>query len=305
LTDHQLGTKERIRGEWWVLTAAILWGTTGTAQAFGPETAQPAAIGALRLLFGGLALLLFAIIRGSFQPRQPWPVRWILIAAGCIAGYQLLFFASVRMTGVAIGTLVAIGSAPILAGILAKIFQHEILSRRWFISTALAVTGCMLLIGSMNDEGDLHLTGLILALGAGLAYAGYSVTTKRILEHQAPEAVISVIFTLGALLLSPILFFYNLNWLAYQNGIIIILHLGLIATAFAYILFARGLKLLPVSTAVTLSLAEPLTAASLGIFILHESVTWEFLIGMLVLFVGLAVLAVNRSLPLTRCTTPQ
>ncbi|MEZ4645709.1 MAG: hypothetical protein R3E31_23765 [Chloroflexota bacterium] len=39
-------------GRFLVLFAAMLWGTTGTAQALAPPTASPAAIGAVRLALG-------------------------------------------------------------------------------------------------------------------------------------------------------------------------------------------------------------------------------------------------------------
>jgi DME family drug/metabolite transporter len=73
------------------------------------------------------------------------------------------------------------------------------------------------------------------------------------------------------------------------------LHLGLIATALAYILFTRGLQRVPVSSAVTLSLAEPLTAALLGIFLLRERLTFPGLIGISLILTGLIyLLAFNR-----------
>lgn len=287
-----------------MLAAAILWGTIGTAQAFGPDSAQPAAIGALRLLFGGLALLAVAIFRGSLRPDKPWPKGWTLLSAGCVAAYQVCFFASVRISGVATGTVVAIGSAPILAGILAWVIRRERLSSRWMTSTALAILGCTLMIGSQNDQGVVHLTGIVLALGAGLSYAAYTVTTKRILENQAPEAVVAIVFSLGALILLPILFKSNLEWLAQENGIAVVLHLSLIATTLAYILFARGLQLIPVSTAVSLSLAEPLTATILGIFILKESFSWFSLLGMALLFLGLVFLTSNPSRTAVRVRDP-
>ncbi len=51
------------RGAWMVLAAGVLWGTTGTAQAFAPAGATPLAIGAIRLLVGGTALLILALVR--------------------------------------------------------------------------------------------------------------------------------------------------------------------------------------------------------------------------------------------------
>jgi DME family drug/metabolite transporter len=58
-------------------------------------------------------------------------------------------------------------------------------------------------------------------------------------------------------------------------------------------LFARGLRAVPVATAVTLSLAEPLTATTLGLFVLGERLTPSALLGIGLLFSGLALLSVG------------
>src|SRR3954465_1812792 len=93
-----------------VLLAPLCFGTTGTAQALGPENLSPAGVGAARILVGGA--LLVAIAGGLPRlPRGPLPV-----AAGGVAAYQLCFFAAVADTGVAVGTIVALGSAPATAG---------------------------------------------------------------------------------------------------------------------------------------------------------------------------------------------
>jgi drug/metabolite transporter (DMT)-like permease len=78
------------RGFWFVLAAAVCWGTTGTAQAFAPEGATPLAVGAMRLLIGGSALLLFALGRRQLHWRG-WPPAATATAIGTIAGYQTLF----------------------------------------------------------------------------------------------------------------------------------------------------------------------------------------------------------------------
>ena len=158
------------RGQWFVLAAAVLWGTTGTAQAFAPAGAQPAAVGAVRLAVGGVALLAFAAARGVLRRGKRWPALATAVAAGSVAAYQLCFFAGVARTGVAVGTIVAIGSAPILAGVLGFLVRGERPGRRWAVATVLAVVGCDLLIvtrGSVSVDAG----GVVLALGAGAAYA--------------------------------------------------------------------------------------------------------------------------------------
>ena len=276
------------RGFWFVLAAAICWGTTGTAQAFAPEGATPLAIGAVRLLVGGSALLLFALGRRQLR-RQGWPPAATSTVIGTIAGYQIFFFAGVARTGVAIGTVVAIGSAPILAGLLGLLLLGERPTTRWLLSTLLAVAGCALLIAT-GGELQVDPLGVILAIGAGAAYALYTIASKDLLRVQPPDAVTAVAFFGGALLLAPLLFFVDLRWLAEPRGLLVALQLGLVATALAYMLYIRGLMSLPTATAVTLALAEPLTAAALGIFVLGEQLTAPALAGMALIFGGLVVL---------------
>src|SRR5690625_3538495 len=92
-----------------ILIAAILWGTTGTAQALAPDTAHPIAIGATRLAVGGLFLLFIVLITGKLHISN-WPIKTTLLASLSMALYQPFFFSAVTITGVAIGTVVAIGS---------------------------------------------------------------------------------------------------------------------------------------------------------------------------------------------------
>jgi DME family drug/metabolite transporter len=133
--------------------------------------------------------------------------------------------------------------------------------------------------------------GVLLALAAGLAYAGYAVASKGLLEDHPPDAVTAVVFCLAALLLAPILLWADLRWLVQPRGLAAALHLGLVATAVAYTLFARGLRVLPVATAVSLSLAEPLTAALLGIIVLGERLTMVAVLGAGLMLAGLVTLA--------------
>jgi DME family drug/metabolite transporter len=152
------------------------------------------------------------------------------------------------------------------------------------------VLGCALL-ASASGELQVEALGIALALGAGACYALYTVASKGLLETHPPDAVMAVIFCLGALLLAPILFIGDLSWLAQPRGLATALHLGLVATALAYVLFARGLRSLPTATAVTLSLAEPLTAGLLGVLLLGERLSAGAWLGAGLILAGLALLS--------------
>lgn len=283
----------RLNGQWFVLLAAVLWGTTGTAQAFAPSGAKPVAVGAMRLAIGGGTLLVFALLRGQLRRGLALPIPSTLLAAGSMAAYQLFFFAGVARAGIAIGTVVTIGSSPILAGGMGWLIRGERPDSRWVLATVSAILGAVLLIGT-GDRVTVDLAGIGLALGAGASYAVYAIASKDLLEHHLPDTVMAIVFSLGAILLSPVLFVVDLSWLAQPNGMLVTLHLGIVATAMAYTLFARGLKLIPVATAVTLSLAEPLTAATLGIVLLGERPTAVDTAGIGFIFLGLILLTLGN-----------
>ena len=138
--------KMKSRGYWLVLIAACMWGTNGTAQALAPQGAQPIIIGTLRIALGGLTLLAYAAMKGALRDGKRWVVFPTLIAAISVAAYQVFFFSGVARTGVAVGTIVGIGSTPILAGPIAYFMRGERPTRRWIVATCLGVIGCVLLI---------------------------------------------------------------------------------------------------------------------------------------------------------------
>ena len=281
-----------IAGPWLVLLAAMLWGTTGTAQALAPAGTQPFAVGAVRLAVGGLILLVLALSQRALR-REHWPAVPLFFAVGGMAAYQLSFFTGVARTGVAVGTIAGIGSAPIWGGIIGYLVRREHPGWRWAAATALAILGCGLLI-TAGASIRVDPLGVILAMGAGLSYATYVAANKRLLELHPPDAVMAVVFCLSALVLAPFLFLNDLRWLLEPRGLGVALHLGLVTVAIAYMLFARGLRTVTVSTTVSLTLAEPLTAGLLGLLVLGERLTPLALVGVGLLLGGLVVLALGK-----------
>lgn len=291
-------TDQSKSGIWFVLMAATLWGTTGTAQAFAPAGFDPLVIGTLRLAIGGGAMLLLVLLQGGFSQFRNWPLKATIAAAVFTALYQASFFAGVAKTGVAVGTIVGIGSAPVAGGILGYLFRGERPGRNWFIATTLAIVGCTLLVFSSGDDVKIDPLGVALAIGAGVAYAAYTLAFKGLLEKRTPIIAIAVVFCLGALMLSPLMIGRNLAWLAEPRGVGVVLHLGLVTAALAYWLFARGLQRVPVANAMTLTLAEPLTAGLLGLLVLGEKLNTVGFTGIALIFSGLAVLSLaGKSLP--------
>jgi drug/metabolite transporter, DME family len=280
-----------------VLLAALCFATTGTAQALGPHSTNPVGVGAARILVGGALLVSVAVFtRGGVRgPR--WQIGPVLAAVAGVAVYQLAFFAAVADTGVAVGTIVALGSAPTLAGLFEWLLDRRVPDPRWAAATALACAGVAMLALS-GGEASVSLPGIAMAVVAGGSYAVYTLAAKRLLTAgHAPEQVMAAAFGLGAIALLPALALSGPGWLLHADGIALALFLGTVPTALAYVLFARGLKRLSASETATLTLAEPLTAGALGAIVLAEPFTAASAAGAGLVLAGLLALAIRIPAP--------
>ena len=272
-----------------VIAAGICFGTTGTTQALGPDSISSLSIGSARLILG--ALLLFMYIKLTRTISVPVTKLAMWLSAIGILTYQLTFFSAVKQTGVAIGTVTALGSVPALTGLLDYLIYKERPSKRWFVATVITTAG-IIILGTANGVADFDLGGFILAIIAGGSFGLLAVSSKRALVQGADSTyVMYKVFSLAALLSLPILLLTDFKWLATIDGAAMIIWLALVPTALAYILYAKGLKGVKPGVASTLILAEPATATILAAVVLNEAITLQGWLGIAVVATGLAYLS--------------
>ena len=281
--------RERIKDYGSLVFAGGCFGTTGTAQALGPDGSSPLVVGAARLLIGAAFLWLIHKVLGANGARIG---RADLLIGGLgVALYQISFFSAVRSTGVAVGTLTAIGSAPALTGIMGYLINREVPSLRWLKATIITTVGIVCLTGAKGFT-HFNLTGVLEALGAGASYSLFAVASKRAMNAGASfTEAMHKIFGLGALLLLPLFFIGKNHFLTSSSGLLMVLWLGLVPTAIAYTSYAFGLNRIKVATASTLILAEPATATLLAAVVLGESLNGYSWLGISVVVAGLLYLS--------------
>ncbi|MGY4980755.1 DMT family transporter [Streptomyces sp. 900105755] len=280
-----------------ILTAAVLWGTTGTAGSLAPAGVPAAAVGAAGLALGGLLLFLTAPAARSLPGACTGGER-LLIAVGtlAVAGYPLTFYPAVARTGVAVATVIALGGAPVLAGLLAWLTRGSRPSARWVTATAAAVLGCAVLVigpGPAGAGAPLDVFGVLLAGLAGLSYAVYALVGGRLIARgHASGAVLGVMFAGAALLVLPVVLCGAAGGLLTARGMLVVLYLGAVTTFLCYRLFGQGLRHTTPQVATALTLAEPAVAAVLGVTVLGERLPGASWCGLAVLALGIVLLAV-------------
>jgi len=275
-----------------ILAAGICFGTTGTSQTLLAKGISPLAVASTRLFVGALTLLLIA--RLTTTKKRVRIARSDLWTSGLgIAIYQLSFFSSVKLTGVPIATITALGSAPIFTGIVAFIMVKERPKRVWFIATLITTAGIVLL-NLQHSEKGVNLFGVLLALVAGLGFAFFNVTSRRALNSGVePVRLAASVFSLAAIAVFPFCFVAGTHWIFTIKGASLILWLGIFTTGLGYTLYAYGLKRVHSSTASTLVLAEPATATLLAVVVLGNSLNVTSWFGIGTVIAGLLYLAMR------------
>lgn len=277
-----------------VLLAAALWGTTGTAASFAPDAASPLSIGAATMGVGGLFLLLIggrsalAVVRSGGLS--------LVVGGLSVAVYPLAFYSSMDLAGVAVGTVVTLGSAPLFAAVLERVADGIRLDLRWAGAASLAVLGLVLITGGDSGaDSTSTVLGSLLGLLGGAAYVGYSWTATRLMRRGCrSRAVMGALFGTGALVLLPVLAFTGGPLLSSASGLVVAGYLAVVPMCLAYVLFGAGLRRTSTTVATTLSLLEPLVAALLGVLVVGERLGLGAWCGIGLIGVALVLVSLRR-----------
>lgn len=293
-----------------VLLAALCFSTTASSQIILAVEASPISVGAARLVVGGAILALVAAIRHRPGPADagsrrssaasPGPASrpsfrlLLLVGVVGVVAYQPAFFAGAGINGVAVGTVVALGSAPVMTGLLSGLLERRSPGPRWMLATALAILGMLLISGLLSGAGvgEVDPLGLLCSVGAGASYALYTIASKRLLDRGwNPSTTMGAMYGIAGVCSLPLVLVGGTGWLLTPNGIALALWLGAVTTALGYLLFGWGLKHLAPTTVSTLTLAEPLLATLLGIIVLGERLSLGTTVGLAGIAAGLVVLS--------------
>ena len=283
--NYRLAVRSRLL----VLFAAICFATTGTSRALGPDSATSLGVAAIRFIVGAIALFsITTLARKPHVTTVSLPLYIWIIAGFGQAMYGATFFAAVHETGVAVGTVVALGSAPILTGVLSAVLFRSLPTRTWMLATAIAIAGMSLIVLSGNDT-NVSAIGIVYALGAGLGYALFALASKRIVESGvASDKAMARVFGIAAVMLAPTLLFVNTDWIFTTGGVSLGLWLGIVTVALAYWAYASGLKNLEPRETTMITLAEPVVATILGAVVLDERPATLAWFGIIIVIAALA-----------------
>lgn len=284
-----------------VVAGAVLWGTGGlTGAALADGGLSTAAVATLRLGVGGGILLVVLAVAGRLR-AVPWRGavgRRVAVTGALAAVYQGAYFAAVAAGSVSVATLVALGGAPVLVAAATAVRTRSRPSPRTVLALALALAGLVLLVGG-SGAGDATsagrpVLGALLALVCAAAFAAMTVVNREPVPGLAPLVLTGASFSLGALLLLPVVLVVGMGPVVSWPGVV---WLGVGPTALAYAAYFSGLRSVPGTTASLLALLEPLTAALGAALLRDERLGWAGLAGGVLLLLAIVVLRPVRLTP--------
>ncbi|MBL8438575.1 MAG: EamA family transporter [Zoogloeaceae bacterium] len=253
-----------------VMGAGLLWASAG---AIGEgSTLPPLLLAELRLGIGGLAL--FVLLGRPQICRLVAQLGWkpLAIAVLGVGGFQWAFFAAVVQAGASFATWGSVATGPIWArAITGRLASEPNSAHSHNLTTVLGVAGGL---GLLAIAQGISLQGVLLTLATGLAYALYATaanpasTTNRVGSDAGHTLTITAFALLcGALTLVPFAFpliadieFTTLGMADFARIVV----LGLASTAFAYCLFAYGIRRLGAEKALSFQWVQPIATEFLG-----------------------------------------
>jgi DME family drug/metabolite transporter len=294
------------RGLACLTVAGLTWGTTGAAADVVYRTSDfgPMAVSFWRLLISVVLLLAARSLRPArTAPRseQPRAERvWLYLGTGIgLAVFQSAYFAAVRDTGLAVGTIVTLGAAPVLTAAGARLFLREGIGRAGVLAVAGALAGLVILVLG-NQAGVVRPLGVATALLSAAGFAGSNVLPRWTGRHgtgEDPYTLTIGAFAIGAVVVLPFAWAEGLVPHAAHPGHVVLLmvYLSAVTTALAYPLYFAGTGVVRAATASVVMLIEPVSATALAVLFLGEPLTAATTLGTLLMLTAITGLALAES----------
>ena len=282
-----------------IITAAICWGTLGIFSTY-----------LNRIGFTGWQITILRIVTAAFiilvMLPKLWPYliklrsrQWFDLAIQSLIGVLFMsvcYFFAVAYVGA--GAAVALlYTAPVFSLLFSALLLDESITRQSALLALMAVLGVGLTM--LGEQAQVNW-GIVLGLLSGLCYSLYGVLGKRAMHYAHPAPLV---FFTSVTISASVLLFLPETYKTYQKLLDLplltwgyVLGLSLIGTVIPFSLYMKALEKLPAARASVFTIFEPLTAITLAIILLNQSLGWiQYLGVILILLAALCNALLNGS----------
>jgi DME family drug/metabolite transporter len=265
------------KGVFLVMSAAMLWGTAGISlgEVSINSNSNASSLAFFRLFFSLPILFIYArIATGKWIIKVNSSTFLLIFVFGIMnAFYQIFTVVAISMAGVTISVLVTMCSGPLIVAIMSLFLIKEKITIKLIISLSSSIFGIILLVWTPSPKfGDFYvlISGIFFAFLAAISYATCLIAGRMLSSRCNPLHSASLGFSMGTILLLFVSIYNNLIFSFSLENWFIIIYIGVVPTAIAYVLFLTGLKSSGATTASVAALVEPLTSTILSMIFLGE-----------------------------------
>lgn len=243
----------------------------------------------LRFFIGGIILLPFALVelKKSAMKLNVRDILWLLATGIMGIPISMLFFQLGVMHSNASTASVIICINPLITMVIAHYFMGEFMNRMKVVSMAVALVGILFMIRPWDMQPGNTPRGAIEMLIAAVTFSVYTVMGKRSTQKIGVMAQTSFSFIMGSLVLLAVILIMGRPVMAgVASHILLVLYIGVFVTGVGYWSYFEAIKKSDASTGSIAFLIKPAIAPVLAILILHESLVWSMVVGIVLVLTG-------------------
>ncbi len=241
----------------------------------------------MRVLFGGVFLLIVAVARGKQRELLQAPLKMAFVGATNSALPYTMFAWGLKLLSAGVGSVIN-ATAPFFGALLGVFFLGEHLTSRKWVGLAIGFLGVLVLAAS-NHKLEGSLLGIIACLLAALLYSIAAHFTRRQLQGVSALAIATSSQLSAAILLAPLAIVY---WPAQTPGMsswLAAAALGILCTGAALLIYFDLLHNIGATRAISTGYLIPLFGVLWGWLFLSETITPWILLGAACILTGLFV----------------
>lgn len=188
---------------------------------------------------------------------------------------------------------------PLITAIVVGLFYPgERIGKGGMVGSLVAFVGMALVVFNGNFILKLSPLGDVLAFGACLCWALYSLVIKRLQGKYSNMLITRKVFGYGLLTIAPWLWLRGVNCdILLTGGVVVwgnLLFLGCVASMFCFLGWNWCLERIGTVRATNFLYLNPVVAITTSALFLGERVTWLALVGAVLILCGLIYIDKNR-----------
>ncbi|MFD1849212.1 DMT family transporter [Oceanobacillus bengalensis] len=268
-----------------IIIGASLWGTIGWfVKHLYAHGFTPMEVVTIRVWTAAIILVFFVAITApkKLLLHKKGDIKYFLgTGILSIIFFNFCLFKTMEISTIPIATAL-LYTAPAIVTMISYFLFKEALTKSKIVSLLITLLGTCFVVGliPLNLE-VLQFSSILFGLGAGIGYALYSIFSKFALKKYSSLIITTYTFIIASLTLIPFFPFSEKMPLLLEPSVLFFAFgLGILPTAFAYIVYTYGLQQTEASKASILSTIEPVVATIIGIFIFKEAFSFIQMIGM-------------------------